>query len=246
MPPLLQQNTIQYKTYVKETIVQATRAVFATHPDTIVRDNTNVGIDFSFEESKYPSVIVRFYERQIRNAGLAHVEHFPTDDTKTAWIRYEHKLYNGDIEFAIYALSSYDRDIISDALVQMLTMASTEPYTNLFLDRIYNHASVTTETESGAFDPAYDHMINLNTDQISGFGETQTQVPWLSEDQLLYQNSYRIGIFGEFYSRTPVNTTFGLVEKVESYPYDPDAGDTKPDPNPDDPAVWEEYGAGAP
>jgi hypothetical protein len=41
-----------------------------------------------------------------------------TPITLGAFQKHKHMLYQGDIEFAIYALSSYDRDLISDAIVQ--------------------------------------------------------------------------------------------------------------------------------
>jgi hypothetical protein len=244
--PLIQQETIKYKTYIKEVIVEALRTVFSTHPDDIIRDKTKIDVDFPLDEVDYPAIIIRFYERSIRNAGVGHVEHLPTPTDPLRFYRYKHFLYQGDIEFAVYALSSHDRDLVSDALVQILTMGDTEPYTMAFLDRIYDPPSRPDENEGGAYDPSMDHMINLNTDQIQGFGETQTIAPWLPEDTLIYQTSYRIEARGEFYSRTPVSTTYGLVENVESYPYNADNGEPKPNPNPTDPAVWETPGVPLP
>lgn len=235
--PLISQQTIKYKTYVKEALVQALQLVFTSHPDDLLRI-TKVGIDFPITEAMYPAVVVRFYERTIRNAGIAHEEHFEDPNQLGHFVKYKHMLYEGDIEFAIYALSSYDRDLISDAIVQVLTMGDVEVYSNQFLNRIYAPPSIVSENESGAYDPSIDHPINLNTDEISGFGETQTQVPWQSEDQLIYQTSYRINIHGEFYSRTPINHNYGVVERVDKYPYDPAAGETKPDPHPEDPSPW--------
>lgn len=238
--PLNQQSTIKYKTYIKESLVQALSSVFHSHPDVILQEKTKVGIDFPLTETEYPSVVIRFYERQINNAGVGHIEHFEDQDNAGQYIPYKHYLYQGDIEFAVYALSSYDRDIISDSIVQTLTMGQLEAYTNQFFNRIYSPSSNPAENEGGAYDPSIDHMINLNTDQISGFGETQVQVPWESEDQLVYQTSYRVAIHGEFYSRTPVDQSFGLVTEAEQFPYEPDIGETVPDPNPDDPAPWVE------
>lgn len=148
------------------------------------------------------------------------------------YIKHKHYLYQGDIEFAVYALSSYDRDIISDSLVQTLAMADTESYTNSLLNRLYEADPLT--------DPgSLYHYINLNTDEISGFGESQVPAPWQPEDVLVYQTSYRIAIHGEFYSRTPDIDGVALVEEIQTYPYMPAGGETKPDPNPEDPAVWD-------
>lgn len=246
--PLIPIETIQYKVYVKTTLVEALRLVFAAHPDDILK-NTKVDIDFPMTEAEYPAIIVRFYERSIKNAGVGHFEMLPeldvNGDPTGFYYKYEHRLYNGDIEFAIYALSSYDRDLLADALVQTLTMADLEAYTNQFLDRVYQANPVSVPVSK-------DHYINLNTDEIMGFGETQQIAPWNPEDVMVYQTSYRIPIFGEFYSLTPTTTKYGMIEKVETYPYMPVNNESVPNPKwsgPDgiqgtgddqtDPAPWQ-------
>lgn len=234
--PIIPIQTIRYKQYVKEALVEALRAVFAVHPDPILRD-TKVSIDFPMTENKYPAVVVRFYERQIKNIGVAHVEVGEILDENglgtNRFRKYRHYLYNGDIEFAVYGLSSYDRDLIADSLVQLLSMGDTEDYTDLFLNRIY-YADPNSEPYS------LDHFINLNTDEISGFGETQIPAPWQSEDVLVYQTAYRLGIFGEFYSRSPVVNDFGTVSAVDPFPYLEDMGEEAPEPN--DPGADGVYG----
>lgn len=238
--PLQRIETIRYKTYLKEALVEALRPVFSSHTDPNFRD-VKVTIETPFSEAHYPSIVIRFYERQIKNAGIAHEEFFPdpnaTGETPatTRYIRYRHTFYSGDVEFAIYALSSYERDLLSDSIVQVLNMGDIEAYTNQFLSRIYR-----PDTDIDPY--AAEHMVNLNTDVISGFGETQAPAPWQPEDVLVYQTAYRIGVFGEFYSRTPVSTNYGLLEKVDVFPYMPADNEVQPDP--DHPGPDEEYGTG--
>lgn len=219
--PIIPIDTIRYKTYVKEALVEAMRAAIAGHPDQILA-GTTVGIDTPLTEVDYPSIVVRFYEREIKNAGVAHQEWFETEEGSGRFTRFEHSLYSGDIEFAIYALSSYDRDLISDTVTHILRMGSVEPWTNAFLARIYAPNPITEPV-------SLEHFINLNTDKIQGFGEQQTPPPWQAEDVLIYQTAYRIGIFGEFYSRALASQPdYGLVERVDSFPYPEEA--TPPDP----------------
>lgn len=232
--PLQPIQTVRYKTYVKEALIEALTGVFVSHADTLLR-GTKITIDFPFDEIDYPAVVVRFYERQIKNAGIGHDEMFPDPNAPGRYIRYKHYLYDGDIEFAIYALSSLERDLISDSLVQTLAMADLETYTNNFLARIYS-PDPTSEPAS------VDHMINLNTDTISGFGETQAQAPWGPEDVMVYQTAYRVGIFGEFYSRTPEPFNYGLIDRVDTFPYMPANGEVFP--NPPWPGPDHAYGTG--
>lgn len=226
--------TIHYQLYLLETLVEALRTVFATHPDPYLAQ-TKVRLDWSSEQSAYPAIVVRYFERDIPNAGVAHIEYFEDPNNIGEYIPYRHRLYHGDAEFAIYALSTLERAKISDALVQILTMADTEVYTNAFLNRIYA-PDPTVEPAS------IDHFVNLNTDDIRPFGQTQVPVPWQAEDDLLYQTAYRVPVMGEFYSRTPSNGGFGLVERIDQFPYNEVAGETEP--NPPNPGPDGTYGTG--
>lgn len=224
---LMVEKTVPYKTWVKRSLVEALREVFDDHPDVIV-GRSNVTVEYPTEEARYPAIIVRFFERDINNAGVGHEEIITLDGND---YRFKHYLYTGDIEFAIHALSSLDRDLISDALVQTLTMGDLTAYTQRFFERIYN-------AEFDMYPKAEYNYINLNSDHISGFGETQTPAPWQPEDVLVYQTSYRIGIFGEFYSLPPENQDgLGYVEEVDEYPYVKDI-ESLPT-GADDPAVWQ-------
>lgn len=209
---ILPQKTIHYKTYLKRAIVEALKPVFAAHPDSKLR-GTKITIDYPTTQNAYPAIVIRYIERKIENAGVGHLEMLYTDLTgedSTVKAPFKHYLYKGDIEFAIYALSTLDRDLISDALVQTLGMAELVGYTNNFLTRIYND-----QTELGKY-----NWVNVNTDQIKPVGESQTPQPWLSEDQLVYQTGYRSDAFGEFYSIPPSDIpTNGVVTAVDFYPY---------------------------
>lgn len=219
--PLIAVHGVRYKTYLKAVLIESLQTIFAAHPDPLLSD-AHVDVDFSFKEAHYPSVIIRFYERDIHNAGVGHVEWFETD-ISGQFHRYKHYLYAGDIEFAVYALSSYDRDLVSDTLVDILAMGELSTWSNELLRRLY----YTDSTE----DPiTVDHMVTLNTDQIQGFGETQALAPWGPEDVMVYQTAYRVAVRGEIYSRQPV-TQYGLVTDVQTFPYDPTDGEAVPDPD---------------
>lgn len=233
--PLMAQQTIKYKTYIKETLVGAMQAVFSTHPDDILQRTVHVSSNLPEERAEFPAVLVRFYERDLHNLGVGHQEWLPVvDDTNTntgEFIKFKHYAYSGDIEFGIFALSSPDRDLVGDSIVQTLTMGSTETYTSVFWNALYRPSLTTNPT-------AAEHFINLLNDRIQGYGESEEVAPWMPEDVLVYRSSYRIPIFGEFYSRTPDLTPAGMVSAVSVYPYEKDLGDVPPDPNPNDHGPW--------
>lgn len=227
----LPQATIRYKTYVKTAMVEGLREVFANHKDPKLSE-TKVTIDYPRREADYPTVIVRFFEREIKNAGIAHEEYIRFNDengNSVGSYRFKHYFYTGDIEFGVYALSSLDRDLIGDTLVQVLAMGNLESYTNRFLARIY------ADTEK--YPDSIWHYITVNTDTIQGFGESQNQTPWASEDDLIYQTSYRARIWGEFYS-VPPNLPAPIIERVTQYPYIKDA-EAVPEGDPNDYTEWQ-------
>jgi hypothetical protein len=75
-------------------------------------------------------------------------------------------------------------------------------------------------------------MINLNTDQIQGFGETQAVRcrGSFGGRELVYQTSYRLGIHGEIYSLAQSGPGYGLIERVDQFPYNEANGEPVPDP----------------
>lgn len=232
MAGYLPQQSIRYKSYIKEALVEGLQAVFKSHRDKVLR-STKVGIDFPITQVQYPAIQVRFFERSIANAGVGHYETLEDTENPGSFHKFKHYLFQGDIEFAIYAQSSYDRDLISDSLVQILTMGELETYTNLFFKRLYDPDVLV--------DPAaLETFLTLNTDQIRPFGETQALAPWNPEDEMIYQTSYRIEIHGEIYNRIYEDAEgTGLVERVDLYPYRrPLLPEPEPFPHPDDPSPW--------
>lgn len=223
------QSTLQYVTFVKRNIVEALQDAFKDHPDRRVAD-TRVAIDFGHDRWKLPGVIVMFYEREIKNAGVGHVEALPWTDNPTPdkpqYIKYYHRLYKGDIAFDVYGQSAVDRDLVRDALIEVLTMQEVTTGGNAFIQRLYWHQN---QTPYGNW-----HYPVLNLDVITGYGEQNTIAPWSPEDYLVYKASYRVPIFGEFYSNTPHDSPIGTVDRVNVYPYLSDEAWNPLEPTPDD------------
>lgn len=223
---ILPERTVPYLTYIKRSLVQSFRLVFDQHVDPILK-NSNVTLDNPFTKADYPCLVIRFFERQIRNFGLGHVEYL-TRDGGVSFQRFKHYYYDGDVEYMIYGLSSYDRDLIADTLVQTIAMGDLSGYTSNFINRLYY-------PDPTQYPDSLMNYININTDIITGGGETQVPIPWLAEDNFVYQRSYRTQAYGEFYSIPPVNN-IAKVSKVIFYPYIPGVEAVPNGSN--DPAAW--------
>lgn len=203
------EKTIRYKTSIKRALVESMRDVFAEHPDSLLA-KTKVSIEYPQDKSRYPSLIIRFFESQIKNMGVGHYEIIDVQvATGVQKKKFKHYVYSGEVEFGIYALSSLDRDLIADTVVQTLSMGDLQDYTNRFFTRIYD-----SELEESKL-----NFLNINTDVISGFGEAETPAPWEPDSQMVYQTSYRCEVGGEFYSLEDGDKVFATLEQVNQLPY---------------------------
>lgn len=313
MSQIFPEQTIQYRTFLKRTLVEGLSEVFRNHPDELLQ-RTKVSIEYPKTEADYPSVVVNFREREITNAGVGHeeiirfsgnsnaievsatiqgkgsvvlswpqvplaskyaifkgsqsnseAELFETTETTfrdsgtpgeprnapdlvTATlptpvvsttidpngdlqegtyyyrvyaytpyeaVKFQHAFYKGSIQFAIDALSAYDRDLVSDTLVQLLAMGRLTDYTNAFFERVY--------PETDLYPYSQLHFITLNTDRVQGGDDNNTATPWGAEDDLLYSTSYQIEMFGELYSLPP-KITYALIKRIFLYSYIENSG----------------------
>lgn len=229
----LPQETIRYSTYIKRAVVEALRDVFADHVDEILRE-TKIKIQSPKAKADYPTIFVKFYEREIKPVGIGGGEQWidlSFMDFEGVY-RFKKSFYWADLEFEILALSTPDRDLIGDSLIQTIQMGNLESYTNQFFERIYP----SEEAQEDVYPDSVWHYISINTDQISGFGEREGQTPWASEDGKIYKKSYRVPVFGEFYS-VPPEAPAGFIEKVNLFPYMGGIDDI-PEGDPDDHGEW--------
>jgi hypothetical protein len=236
MPQYANQVTLQYSLFLKRAIVEALQAGFAGYtgndPASKTIAQARVAVDFDERRWALPGVIVKFNDSNVNNIGLGHQEWLdsPQDndpDNPTLFIKYYQRLYNGEVVFDVWGQSSVDRDIVRDALIEILGMADVTDEGNDFLNRFYNDQS---NTPYGVWN--YPVLI---TNIINGLGESTELAPWQPEDTLVYKVSYSIPIIGEFYSKTPVLPSgTGFVQEVDVYPWVVGI-DPTPQENPDTP-----------
>jgi len=234
-PQYLRQVTLNYKNFIKRTVQEALQNGFEGYDNPII-SNTKISTTYPRDATLFPSIVVKFYERTIRNAGIAHVEYVHLQTDTPHLFKMHHKMYEGDLSFEIYAEDTTERDIISDALIEVVAMGDTSSQGVSFEERIYNAID--------KYPWANYHYMYLNMELFNGYGETQMIAPWLPEDVYLFQSEYRVGVFGEFYSLPPAELSegTGLVEKVDLYPWsEADPLDTPPKDFPNGEIPEEDY-----
>jgi hypothetical protein len=230
------QQTVSYKTFLKSAFVQALGAVYELMPDPVLQTTLDAGgnklsgvtvtIEYPTDSIVYPCIVVGWIEQYVRNAGVGHIEWILDENTNLP-TPFRHAHYQGQIELAVYALSSLDRDLVSDSLVQIMRMPDMATYTTNYYNQIFNDVDNSNTL----------HYINVDTDNIRPVGESVQQVPWGAENALQYKSGYRANVFGEFYSLPPDYQFGGYISEVDVYPYVLGT-DPVPDPDPSDPAPW--------
>lgn len=214
--------TISYRRFVKTAMTLGLRHVFEHHPDPNLR-RVKVTLEAPTTQAHYPAVVVKFFGRNIQNVGVGS-EQYGGD------IRYQHYWYDGDISLEIHALDPLSVDYVSNTIVQTITVGQLETWTNQLFQQLY--ALTASENPDAEF-----NYLTVNSDKISEFGELKSPAPWGGEDAFVYQNTYRVGVMGEYYSVPTSPELMVIIEKVNVYPYDSSVGEPVPT-GVDDSAPW--------
>jgi hypothetical protein len=178
---------ISYKMEVKRVIVRSLQNVFKNveeyfpgYDSSKLLTDSHITIEYPQRPEQYPSMIVGFREQTLKAGGIAHSE--VVEDT----VVIQRWLFTGQIRIEIFALTSMDRDFISDSLVNMLSFSRIEGFP--FRDYVEANSGVDLQLSVGALNP-------IAEDTMSG-------VSWGLTDQRIYTAGYEFGCLGAFISTT--------------------------------------------
>lgn len=211
MAVLREEIPASYKTTINRTIVRGLKDVFTlAYPDSQFQ-NLNIATQYPLSETEYPAIICTYREASIPNAGVGHTEYFPAPDGSLR--KWKHRRFEGTMEFMVYTLSPLDRDILSDALVEVLSFGELDALQNNFFVRVYGDIGVEVGT-LGLL-----HQISLNTDRIDAIGESSSIAPWQPEDVLVYTSGYTLECNGGFYNSLRTTPPLGYIQNAIIEPY---------------------------
>lgn len=181
---------------VKTTIVQALQKTYdSSFPDTVFQ-NMYVSMEYPMLETQYPGIWVRFSFSKLQIVGIA--SYFYNDQN------HEYKMWSfeGTTTLQIFAMTSLERDRMSDSLIYMFAFGDLDVPEARFLQSIYNNPYIN---------------ISLNTDQLNPGGQTENiGAPW-QEDQIIYNDSYSFEMVGQFAS----DATTGQPVELSAIEIDP-------------------------
>jgi hypothetical protein len=164
----------------RSVILALKEAIGADSPDPILAKLAgNVEMEYPAEPAKYPGIWVQFSMRKIERSGISDIKRTVLGEP------YMLGMYEGSVTLSIVALSSLERDRISDQIVKLFLFRETNETSALFFNRL--------QTQS---------LINftVNQDSLNPSGQTVTiGAPW-QQDLLVYEDGYSFNLVGHFAS----------------------------------------------
>lgn len=155
----------------KESTIDFQRATLA---------NVHTIIEYPLTAEGYPALIVGYRERATHNAGISHVEE-DSNLTLERWI------FEGDLVLEIFALTSLERDYLSDNVVNLLAFGN-------FLGAVFEQ-NVDTATS------LYDVQANMKYLEPMA-EEVMSGAAWGITDTRIYTCGYSFPIIGSFNSHS--------------------------------------------
>jgi hypothetical protein len=182
--------------------------------------NLRITQNYPLKKIDYPSIVVDYQPQRVVSAGVGHVEWFrsPTG----YWRKWKHSRFEGTLSFHVHALSTLDRDIVSDAIVELVRFGSLDANLNRFYEIIYPDDEA-LEDEADASNTNYSYslldQLMLDSDQMIGVGNSATIAPWSPEDVLVYTGGWSCNLHGGYYNSYPT-VDWGLLTKIKIQAYD--------------------------
>ena len=193
---------------VKRTVTTALRESITNTGLSIDGGNSRVHIDIEYpmEEESYPGIWVQFSIGSLSRAGLS-METWTKDDDGN-WGSIQEWSFNGNITLTVAALTSKDRDRLSDTVIAQLAFARPPDLI------IYNPKTNANQMKGliTALDQNPYVSMTVNTDVIQSGGETVTGgTPW-AQNILLYENNFSLTCHGQFNLRFSHDGVYSLAE----------------------------------
>jgi hypothetical protein len=182
-PESVLRSPINYKMEVKRAVVKAFQAVFHNeneyypgYKSSELLTKSHITIEYPQRPEQYPSLIVGFQESELKSAGIGHLDTYGDGTVAQKW------LFFGKITVEIFALTSMDRDFISDSVVNMLSFGRVMGIP--FRRMIEQESRVDLQLSVGSLEPVAE--------------QTMSGASWGLTDQRIYTVGYNFGCMGGF------------------------------------------------
>ena len=203
---------------IKTGIIKALKAALddQQYPEKKIQ-GIKISMEYPLEQNLYPHIWVKFSFTKMQQAGIGHVVY--SDGTlKEEWI------FEGNVTLNIMSLSSYERDVYSSQLIQLLAFGSMNPIAQKFKMSLGQENNI---------------HLTINSDSLILGGQSETAgAPWDSTSStmsMVYEDTYSFNLVGQFMSVFDEDPSFLKDVIVHASGLNPDGS------NPDNPVNIQEY-----
>lgn len=191
-----------YKVGIKTEVVDALRtALLDIYKDYEIVRQIEVDLEYPITEQHFPRIVVSLQEEKLQLAGVGHFEVGTTDNGVLALLR--HYRFEANLVFTVYALSAYERDLISSMLVNLIAFPRGSAAADTFQREIYDSEFIDMQIQNDVIQPG---------------GESSEPVPWDDPTRRLYKDVYSIKSIGEFYTHEN-GLSLVTINHVKILPY---------------------------
>jgi hypothetical protein len=195
LPPLVTGETGQglIITPTKKLIIRALRATFTSMYPNDKLSSMNIDMEYPYKEEHYPGIWVRFSPSKVQASGLE-----PTQRTDSEIFSVWY--FEGTVSFTIIALSSKERDLISDGVIEAYAFASQMPSASPFYATIFSSDLIN---------------MSLQSDVLTPGGQSETiGTPW-DDDKIAYEDRYSFEVVGQVRSRVQAGVVFTNLSEIQ-------------------------------
>lgn len=185
-------------TPAKKLIIRALRATFTSmYPNSKLANlSDNIDLEYPYLEEQYPGIWVRFSLHKLQASGLDPTQRGESE-IFSVWY------FEGTFSLMIMALSSKERDLISDGLIEAFAFASQMPSVSPLYATLQSSDLIN---------------MTLQSDILTPGGQTETVgVPW-DDDKLAYEDRYSFEVVGQVRSRVQQGVVFTNLSEIQTYP----------------------------
>lgn len=164
---------------IKTVIIQALQGTYDSQFPETVFQNMYISMEYPLLETHYPGIWVRFSFNKLQTVGIA--SYFLNSENR----QYKQWYFEGTTTLQVFAMTSLQRDRMSDSLIYMFAFGDLDSPEARFLKSIYDNSYIS---------------VSLNTDELNPGGQSENiGAPW-QEDQIIYNDSYAFQMVGQFAS----------------------------------------------
>lgn len=204
-----QLNVASHRRFVLSAVVHALQAAFGGSYD---RDpqfvDLKVTTEYPLEAVDYPCIVVSYNNRTVMNAGVGHEEWFP--DSAGILRKWHHSRFEGSMDFDILALTTLDRDLLADALTEVIRFGRLDNALLPFFTTLYGDPSSPVALIF--------NQIMFDADQVTSSGNSASLAQWSPEDLMQYSTTLSSEVHGGYYNVNPIYA-WAYITRVSMYPY---------------------------